>query len=98
MDYEELPELHADINRLTERVIGMAVEVHRILGPGLLETIYESALCMEFDDGGLPYARQKSIPVIYKGRSLKDAFRPDLIVDGRLVVEVKAMERFDPVF
>ena len=56
------------INRLTERIIGCAVEVHRVLGPGLPELIYESAMCIEFEELGLTYIRQTCIPAYYKGR------------------------------
>ena len=58
------------INALTERIIGYAIEVHRILGPGLLEPIYESAMCIEFDDAGIRYVRQRSVPTFYKGHLL----------------------------
>ena len=86
-----------EMNQLTESIIGYAIEVHRELGPGLLESIYESALCIERDDRNIPYERQKQIPVTYKRRSLGE-FRADLIVHQIVVVELKSVERFDPVF
>src|SRR5207247_2200688 len=58
------------LNVVTDRIIGSAIEVHRILGPGLLESIYDTALCIELDDRGVKYARQVRIPALYKGRSL----------------------------
>ena len=86
-----------DLKRLTERIIGCAIEIHRDLGPGLLEATYEAAFCIEFDLTGLSYRRQLTIPAIYKGHAIGD-YRPDLIVEDRIVVEVKSVERYDPVF
>ena len=62
----------ADLNRLTARIIGCAIEVHRALGPGLLESLYESAMCIEFDDVKIEYSRQASIPAYYKGRACQE--------------------------
>jgi GxxExxY protein len=77
---------------LTERIIGCAIEVHRRLGPGLLEGTYEEALCIELADSGLAFARQLSVPVIYKGRLIGE-YRPDLVVANQVVVEIKSVER-----
>lgn len=77
---------------VTERIIGCAIEVHRHLGPGLLESTYEEALCIEFRERGLSFARQVGIPVTYKGH-LVGEYRPDLVIDGQVVVEVKSVER-----
>jgi len=85
------------INQLTERIIGCAIEVHRQLGPGLLESIYESALGVELELAGLKYVRQAVVPVVYKGRSLGE-HRIDLIVEDTVIIEIKSVERFDPVF
>lgn len=68
-----------DINDLTGEVIGAAIEVHRILGPGLLESIYEECLCIEFDKRKIPYQRQKEIPIVYKDTKLDSAHRLDII-------------------
>jgi GxxExxY protein len=86
-----------EINRLTERIIGCAMEVHRQLGPGLLEATYEAALCIELDDAGLKYERQLSFPVAYKGRTIGE-YRLDLIVENSVIIEIKSVDRFDPVF
>ena len=86
-----------EVNDITEAVIGCAIEVHRQLGPGLLEASYESALCIELDDAGLSYQRQTVIPAVYKGRTIGD-YRLDLVVEDAVVVEIKSVERFDPVF
>lgn len=78
-----------DADRLTERIIGAAIEVHRHLGPGLLEVIYEEALVHELALAGIPCKRQKQINVSYKGKDIKGQ-RIDLIVEGTIIVEVKA--------
>ena len=77
---------------LTESIIGAAIEVHRHLGPGLLESIYEEALCMELDLRGIPYERQAQVDVLYKGKVIKGQ-RIDLIVAGEVIVEIKAVTR-----
>src|SRR5206468_1887386 len=82
---------------LSNRIIGMAIEVHRHLGPGLMEYIYEAAMCSELRRGGVPFDRQRAIDVCYKGE-LIGICRADLIVDRRIVVEVKSVAHLDPVF
>jgi GxxExxY protein len=81
-----------DENELSNRVIGAAIEVHRHLGPGLLESVYEAAMAMELADLNIPFERQKPIVVSYKGRPLEIGFRVDLLVDDKLVVELKAVD------
>ncbi len=78
-------------DQLTGEIIGAAIEVHRVLGPGLLESIYERALCHEFELRHLPFQRQVSIDVIYKGRTIQGQ-RLDLVVDKRVVVELKSVQ------
>ena len=85
------------INKLTEKVIGCAIEVHRVLGPGLLESVYEEALCIELSDAGLKFQRQVNIPAVYKGRQVGQS-RIDLIVEEAVIVELKSVDRHDPVF
>ena len=87
----------AEINATTQRVIGCAIEVHRQLGPGLLEQTYESAMCIELQACGVPYERQPAIMIEYKGKRIGE-HRADLVVAGAVVVELKSVERFDPVF
>ncbi len=82
---------------LTEQIVGCAIEVHRHLGPGLLESVYESAMCLELTDRGMRFARQIGVPVFYKGTLIAE-HRPDLIVNERVIVEIKSVERFDYVF
>jgi GxxExxY protein len=85
------------INGVTEQIIGCAIEVHRHLGPGLLEQNYEAAMCIELLKAGLSFERQPTISIEYKGSRIGD-HRPDLIVSGAVVVELKSVDRFDPVF
>jgi GxxExxY protein len=87
----------ADVNRLTARIIGCAIDVHKALGPGLLESLYESAMCIEFDDVKIEYSRQTSIPAYYKGHLLGQ-YRVDLVVEDLVLVEIKSVERPVPVF
>ncbi len=85
------------LKRLTERIIGCAIEVHRQLGPGLLEATYEAALCIELQNAELKFVRQPVFPVVYKGQVIGE-YRLDLIVENAVVVELKSVERFDPIF
>jgi GxxExxY protein len=82
---------------LTERIIGCAIEVHRVLGPGLLESSYEAALAIEFGDAKLHFQQQLILPVFYKGRPIGD-HRLDFLIEESVVVELKSVERFDPLF
>jgi GxxExxY protein len=78
---------------LTERVIGAAIEVHRALGPGLLESAYEECLCHEFNLQGVAFQRQVALPVQYKGVNLDCGYRIDLVVENSLILELKCIER-----
>ena len=82
---------------LTEKIIGCAIEVHRTLGPGLLEITYESALAVELTLAGLNFERQFVVPISYKNQPVGE-YRLDLIVERSVVVEIKSVDRFDPVF
>jgi len=86
-----------DLNSLTGEIIHCAIEVHRAMGPGLLEQLYESALCIELDDAKIEYARQMLLPAYYKGHLLGQ-YRIDLIVRDLVLVEIKSVERPNPVF
>jgi GxxExxY protein len=87
----------AELNRLTERIIGCAIEVHRQLRPGLLESTYEAALAIEFELAGLRFSRQVICPVLDKGRQIAE-HRLDLVVEDAVVVELKSVERHEPLF
>ena len=82
---------------LTERIIACAIEVHRRIGPGLLESVYESAMAIELEFAGIKFQRQVIVPVQYRDRLIGD-HRLDLVVEHAVVVELKSVERFDPVF
>jgi GxxExxY protein len=86
--------LHED---LTERVIGAAIEVHRALGPGLLESAYEECLCHEFHLQGISFERQRPLPVEYKGVKLDCGYRLDLTVENKVILEIKCVEHILPV-
>ena len=83
--------------QLTERIIGAAIEVHRTLGPGLLESVYEECLCHELGLRDLKFERQVALPLQYKGISVSVGYRADLIVEGAILLELKAVERLLPV-
>ena len=82
---------------LTEKIIGCAIEVHRVLGPGLLEASYEAALAIEFTAAKIAFQRQLVMPVFYKGQPIGE-HRLDFLVEDAVVVELKSVERFDPIF
>jgi len=82
---------------LTEKIIGAAIEVHRALGPGLVESAYEECLCRELSLRGVPLQRQVPLPVEYKGVKLDCGYRLDLIVQDQVILELKCVERLLPV-
>jgi GxxExxY protein len=82
---------------LTHRIIGAAIEVHRLLGPGLLESTYEECLCFELTLVGIPFERQIPLPIVYKSMTLLRAYKPDLLVDHAVIVELKTVEKILPV-
>jgi len=89
--------LEKERDSLSEKVIGLAIEVHRGLGPGLLESAYEECLCYELTQHGIDHERQVPLPVIYKSVRLDCGYRMDLVVERSLVVELKTVERLLPV-
>ncbi|HEX8843319.1 MAG TPA: GxxExxY protein [Pyrinomonadaceae bacterium] len=82
---------------MTERIIGAAIEVHRALGPGLLESAYEECLCYELSLDKLNVRRQVPLPVVYKGIKLDCGYRIDLIVEEKVIVELKTVEKLLPI-
>jgi GxxExxY protein len=84
-------------DELTQRVIGLAIEVHRALGPGLLESVYEECLCSELTTASVPFERQVMLPVSYKGKPVDCGYRLDLVVEKSLIVEIKSVELLLPV-
>jgi GxxExxY protein len=83
--------------RLTEQIIGAAIEVHKYLGPGLLESAYQECLAKEFDLRNLKFEREKVLPVEYKGILIDCVYRMDFVVDQMIVVELKTVEKIEPI-
>ncbi len=86
-----------EIDDLTSKAIGAAIEVHKSLGPGLLESAYEECLCRELDLRGINYERQKELPIEYKGVKLNCGYRLDIVVAGELILELKACDVLEPI-
>jgi GxxExxY protein len=84
-------------DQLTEKVIGLAIEVHRQLGPGLLESAYEACLCLELQEAGLAFRRQVPLPITYKSVRLDCGYRLDLAIEDQLILELKAVEGLLPI-
>ena len=84
-------------DKLTYEIIGAAIEVHKAIGPGLLESVYEECLCKELSQRQIPFERQKPLPVEYKGAKLECGYRLDLLVADKVVVEVKAVDALLPI-
>lgn len=81
------------LDRLTEKIIGFGIDVHRALGPGLLESAYEECLCYELSQAGICFTRQSHLPVAYKSVKLDCGYRMDIVVDNSVILEVKTVER-----
>lgn len=86
-----------EVDKLTEKVIGLAIEVHRHLGPGLLESAYQECLYYELKEAGLLVEKEKKLPIEYKEISLDQGYRIDLLVENQLVLEIKMVETFTDV-
>lgn len=84
-------------NQISQRVIGCAIEVHRELGPGLLESVYEESLCYELDQAGLAFRRQQQVPIKYKEVLLGSPLRLDLIVEEKIIIDCKAKSEISPI-
>lgn len=95
--HKDTKDTEEETNRLSHGIIGAAIEVHRVLGPGLLESSYEECLAHELKLRRIPFKRQVALPLIYKGVRLDEGYRIDLLVDHRVVVELKAVEHILPV-
>ena len=91
--------MHGELihGEITEKVLGAAIEVHKHLGPGLLESTYEACLCHELAIRGLSFQQQVQLPLEYKGLRLDAAFRLDLVVEGKIIIELKSQESLLPV-
>ena len=86
-----------DEEKISNIIIGKAIEVHRILGPGLLESAYQKCLCFEIQNEGLKVAQEKALPIVYKDIKLDHGYRIDLLVENKVVIELKTVEFFTDV-
>lgn len=93
--YNSLPE---ELNMIGTKVIGAAIKVHKALGPGLLERIYEVCLCHELTKLGLSFERQKYLPIIYDGIEFDEGLRLDILVEGKIICELKAVEQMNNIW
>jgi GxxExxY protein len=91
------PEAKARANELSKIVLGSAIEVHRQLGPGLLESAYEACLCRELSLRGIAFERQWPLPIVYKGLEIDCAYRIDILVEHLVIFELKAVEEIDAI-
>ena len=85
------------LNRITSTIIESAIEIHRAIGPGLLEKAYLGCLCFELHSAGMRIETQKALPLVYRGVNIECAYRADLIVEGLVIVEVKAINGLAPI-
>ena len=87
-----------DIEKLAYSVIGSSIEVHRHLGPGLLESTYETCLCWELQGKGIEIQRQVKLPISYKKRRLSDAYRLDILIESSIILELKTVDKILPIY
>jgi GxxExxY protein len=81
-----------------KEVVGIAYRIHKQLGPGLLESIYEKCFCYELQNRGIPYLRQKAVPIVYEKLLIEEGLRLDILVAGEIIIELKAQEVFHPIW
>jgi GxxExxY protein len=86
-----------DINELSSKIIGAAIEVHKALGPGLLESAYEECMCHELRLRGISFERQKPVPIVFKGKELDCGYRLDIVVENAIILELKSCENIQPI-
>ena len=89
--------IDSDINKITGEIIAAAIEVHRTLGPGLLESAYEECFCRELEIREVVFERQKELPIQYKGAKLDCGYRLDIVVANTVILELKACEKLEPI-
>ena len=92
-----MTELSEDLNDLSYKIIGCAIEVHKILGPGLLESAYQKFLIFELEKAGLLVKKEVSLPIVYKEIELEQGYRIDLLINNKIVIELKTVESFTDV-
>jgi GxxExxY protein len=86
-----------DVNILSNKIIGAAIEVHKALGPGLLESAYEKCLCYELKQQSLSFERQKQLPIHYKGEAIDCGYRMDIVVEDMIILELKSCDKIAPI-
>ena len=86
-----------DINQLSNKIIGAAIEVHKTIGPGLLESAYEKCLCRELTLRAISFENQVPLPLVYKGEKLDCRYQMDLVVENAIIIELKACEKIEPI-
>ena len=86
-----------DLNELSSTIIGAAIEVHKVIGPGLLESAYEECLCRELSIRGIAFERQKPLPIVYKDSKLNCGYRLDIVVENAIIIELKSCDQIDPL-
>lgn len=84
-------------NDISGKVLDLSIKIHKTLGPGLLEHVYEECLCYELDQEGFSYERQKPIPIKYKGIEIGDAYRADIVIENKVIVELKSVQKIEDV-
>jgi GxxExxY protein len=87
-----------DLNELSSKIIGAAIEVHKNLGPGLLESAYEECICHELTLRGISFERQKPLPVVYKEKKLDCGYRLDIVVENAIILELKSCEKIELIY
>ncbi len=86
-----------ETNNLSYKILGCAYNVHKALGPGLLESAYEACLCYELNNAGIHYERQKALPVVYGNTQLDCGYRIDILVENKIIIELKTVEQIQPI-
>lgn len=86
-----------ELNKLSSKIINVAIEVHKELGPGLLESAYEECMCYEFRLRDIGFERQKPLPITYKGNTLECGYRLDILVENAIILELKVCEKLEPI-
>jgi GxxExxY protein len=94
---EKYQDLQSDVDNLSKQVVDSIFKVHQAFGPGFLEKVYEECLCMEFSDRKIPFQRQAPLRLEYNGREVATDFRLDMVVDNKILIELKAVEQIHPV-
>lgn len=96
--FDKYEPLEESLKQLTSQIVSIAFDIHKQLGPGLLESVYEKCFCYELECRGIKYRRQTSVPVFYNGLKISDGLKLDILVEDQIIIELKAQELFHPVW